>query len=109
MCTHGYIADYYIDDIDAFTLEQQYRMLHDLPDGRFVAPQVKRRMFYKGESVSEALKHVRRFLPSPFGPNALPRNLYEAPSLIDEERWERARAKLRRQGMLYSVWQAIEG
>ncbi|KAI4948349.1 hypothetical protein J4E91_005771 [Alternaria rosae] len=29
--------DYYIDDIDAFTLEEQYRLLYDLPNGRFVA------------------------------------------------------------------------
>jgi len=38
MTTHGYVADYYIDDLDNFNVEEQYRLLHDLPDGRFVAP-----------------------------------------------------------------------
>ncbi|KAI4923857.1 hypothetical protein J4E85_008014 [Alternaria conjuncta] len=57
MTTHGYVANYYIDDLDNFNLEEQYRLLYDLPDGRYVAPQVKRRMFYKGETASQALEH----------------------------------------------------
>ena len=99
--THGYVAHYYIDDLDNFNVEEQYRLLYDLPDGRYVAPQVKRRMFYKGETASQALEHVRRFLPSPFSPNSLSPSLYDAPSLIDEERWHEARAKLRREGASY--------
>ncbi|KAH6868805.1 hypothetical protein BKA58DRAFT_441233 [Alternaria rosae] len=83
MAIHGYIADYYIDDIDAFTLEEQYRLLYDLPN------------------VSEALEHVRRFLPSPFSPTSLSPSLDDMPSLIDEERWHEARVKLRSQGVFY--------
>ena len=49
MTTHGYVAGYYMDDLDNSNVEEQYRLLYDLPDGRFVAPQVKRRIFYKGE------------------------------------------------------------
>ncbi|KAI4654983.1 uncharacterized protein J4E78_007162 [Alternaria triticimaculans] len=101
MTTHGYVADYYVDDLDNFNIEEQYRLLDDLPDGRFVAPQVKRRMFYNGETASQALEHVRRFVPSPFSPNSLSPSLYDAPSLIDEERWHEARVKLRREGVLY--------
>lgn len=101
MTIHGYIADYYIEDIDAFTLEEQYRLLYDLPNSRFVALQVKRRIFYKGETASEALEHVRRFLPLPFSPNSLSPSLDDAPSLIDEERWHEARVKLKSQGVLY--------
>lgn len=103
----SYIAEHFIDYIDSYTLEEQYRLLYNLPDGRFVAPEVKRRMFYKGEIASEALKHVRRFLPMPFSPNLLPRTLYDAPPLIDEVRWnkarDRARAELRSRGVLDSV------
>ena len=98
LTTHGHVANYYINDLDNFNVEEQYRLLDDLPDGRFVAPQVKRRMFYKGETASQALDHVRRFIPSPFSPNALSPSLYDAPSLINEERWHKARAKLRREG-----------
>ncbi|KAI4649702.1 hypothetical protein J4E93_004022 [Alternaria ventricosa] len=98
MTTHGYVAHYYINDLDKLNVEEQYRLLYDLPDGRYVAPQDKRRMFYKGETASQALEHVRRFLPSPFSPNSLSPSLYDAPSLIDEERWHKARAKLRREG-----------
>jgi hypothetical protein len=103
MNMHGYVAEYFIDDIDSFTLEEQYRLLYDLPDGRFVAPEVKRRMFYKSETASEALKRVRRFLPSPFSPNTLPPSLYDGPSLIDEERWDKARAKLRSKGIFQLI------
>lgn len=98
MTTHGYVAGYYIDDLDSLDVEEQYRLLYDLPDGRFVAPQVKRRMFYKGETASQALEHVRRFIPAPFSANSLSPSLYDAPSLIDEDRWHEARAKLRREG-----------
>ena len=101
MTTHGYVANCYIDDLDNFNLEEQYRLLDDLPDGRFVAPQVKRRMFYKGETASQALEQVRRFMPAPFSPNSLSPSLYDAPSLIDEDRWHEVRAKLRREGASY--------
>jgi len=103
MTTHGYVTNYYIDDLDNFNIEEHYHLLYDLPDGRFVAPQVKRRMFYKGESASQALEHVRRFVPSPFSPNSLSPSLYDAPSLIDEDRWHEARVKLRREGVLYRI------
>jgi len=103
MNTHGYVANYYIDDLDNFHVEEQYRLLYDLPDGRFIAPQVKRRMFYKGETASQALEHVRRFIPAPISPNSLSPSLYDAPSLIDEERWHEARVKLRREGVLYKT------
>jgi hypothetical protein len=104
----GYVAEHFIDDIDSFTLEQQYRLLYDLPDGRFVAPEVKRRKFYKSETASEALKRVHRFLPSPFNPNSLPPSLYDAPSLIDEERWDKARAKLRSKGVFHLICKGEE-
>jgi len=99
--THGYVAHYYINNLDNFNVQEQYRLLYDLPDGRFVAPQVRQRMFYRGESASQALEHVRQFIPSPFSPNSLSPSLYDAPSLIDEERWHEAGAKLRREGASY--------
>ena len=71
MSSHDYIAERFLNYIDAFTPEQQYRTLYDLPDGRYVAPEVKYRMFCKGEKASEALKHVRRLLPMPLSPNTL--------------------------------------
>ena len=103
----SYIAEHFVDYIDSYTPEEQYRQLYNLPDGRFIAPEVKHRMFYKGERASEALKHVRWLLPMPFSPNSLPRTLFDAPPLIDEARWNkarhRARAELRSRGVLDSV------
>ncbi|OAG14451.1 hypothetical protein CC77DRAFT_1025857 [Alternaria alternata] len=109
MSFHGYIAERFLSDIDAFTPEQQYRILYDLPDDRYVAPEVKYRMFCKGEKASEALKHVRRLLPMPFSPNTLSPKLYKELSLIDHERWDeagrRARAELQSRG----VWTRFGG
>jgi hypothetical protein len=95
MNVHGYVAEHFLDDIDSFTPRERYRLLYDLPDGRHVAPEVERRMLYHGEKASEALKRVRRLFPMPFSPNSLSPALYDKPSLIDEERWDKARNKAR--------------
>lgn len=95
MTIHSYVADQYIDDIAFYAPEEQYRLLYDLPDGRLIAPEVSRRIFLNGEKTSEALKPVRCFLPTLFGPNPLSPESYGAPNLIDEERWDKARDKAR--------------
>lgn len=106
---HGHIAERFLSDIDAFTPEQQHRILYDLPDGRYVAPKVKYRMFCKGEKASEALKHVRRLLPMPFSPNTLSHKLYKEPSLIDHERWDEARRRARAELQSRGVWTRFGG
>lgn len=109
MSSHDYIAERFLNYIDAFTPEQQHRILYDLPDGRYVAPEVKYRMFCKGEKASEALKHVRRLLPMPLSPNTLSQKLYKEPSLIDHERWDEARRRARAELQSRGVWTRFGG
>ena len=99
MNVHGDITAHDRDDMGSFELEERYRILRDLPDGLLVAPEVKHRPFDMGERSLWALAYVRRPVQWPVPPRALPRTLYDAPSLIDEDRWEEERQELREQGV----------
>ncbi|RAR02088.1 hypothetical protein DDE83_008694 [Stemphylium lycopersici] len=91
MAEYGYVATHHLRHIDFCELERQYRLLRDLPDGRFVTPEIKRRMFHMGEIASEALARLRTFVLAPVKPNAFLRAMRDAPNLIDDEHWERIR------------------
>ncbi|KAF1939226.1 hypothetical protein EJ02DRAFT_352829, partial [Clathrospora elynae] len=93
-----YVASHYLDYIDTFPLEQQYRLLHDLPDSHFIGPEVKRQISYYGKSASTALAHACLYMKLPWSPNSLPRELSDALSLIYFDHWDQINEGLRRQG-----------
>jgi hypothetical protein len=90
-------TDIYGNDIDALEPEDQYRLLRDLPGGDHIAPEVRARMMRNGETASQALAKMR--IHPPKDPNSLPRELCDAPSLIDDEHWEGVCEGLRKNGM----------
>jgi hypothetical protein len=90
-------TDIYGNDIDFLELDDQYRFMLDLPGGDHIAPEVRKRMIRTGETVSQAL--AKMCIHPPRNPNSLPRELYNAPSLLDDEHWEEVLQGLRKKGM----------
>jgi hypothetical protein len=87
----------YDNDIDELAPHEQHRLLLDLPGGDYIAPEVEKRMRRTGETASQALKKMR--VHPPKNPNVLPRELYDAPSFVDDDHWEEVREGLRKKGI----------
>ncbi|KAF1844843.1 uncharacterized protein K460DRAFT_416211 [Cucurbitaria berberidis CBS 394.84] len=96
------------EDIDALPLTQHHFPFRDLPDGRFVAPEMKLRMHQYSESAAIALANLRRKFEPLRNPNALPRDLWDKPSLIDFDHWANVNETLRRQGVTLP-WDYMSG
>jgi hypothetical protein len=90
-------TDIYGNDIDSLEPEDQYRLLLDLPGGDHIAPEVLARMMRRGETAWQALAIMR--IHPPKNPDSLPRELYDAPSLIDDEYWKGVCEGLRMKGI----------
>jgi hypothetical protein len=71
-------TDIYGNDIDSLEPEKQHRLLLDLPGGDHIAPEVRIRMMCSDEKASQMLERMR--IHPPRNPNALPRELYDAPN-----------------------------
>lgn len=99
MEVYSYITIHDRDDIGSFELEERYRILRALPCELLVAPKVKHWLFDRGEGSSWRLAYLRQPARWPVPARARPRTPYDAQSLIDEDRWEEERRKLREQGV----------
>ncbi|KAF2243524.1 hypothetical protein BU26DRAFT_523807 [Trematosphaeria pertusa] len=90
-------ANFYLEGIDSLPLEHQYRLLRDLPGGRFLSPEVKLRMYRDGVPASSALL-ARRLGMEPVGVNSLPRHLWNEQCLIDFDHWAGVNEQLSKRG-----------
>ncbi|CAA9963800.1 hypothetical protein PTMSG1_07159 [Pyrenophora teres f. maculata] len=99
MNVHGYVSSRYCDDVDSFELEERHQAPGNLQHDLFVAPRLKNRTSGRGVKASRAFAYVHQPVPWSVPPYTLPRALYDVPNLIDEERWEMERRKLRKQGV----------
>ncbi|PSN68234.1 hypothetical protein BS50DRAFT_633847 [Corynespora cassiicola Philippines] len=87
------------DAFDTIPPDVQIRLLKQDPSGRFLTAEIRRQMLRDGAVPPTDLRELPRGIIL-IESNSLPRHLWERPSLIDYDRWEKVREEVARQGRI---------